>query len=556
MICERCGKTSFNNVLFCEHCGERRFKAKLRIVDRSGRDNTLCLFTQEYIVGREKSCDIHLDDDAVSRKHARLYYDRGSFYLQDLHSKNGLYVNGEKIEVCQLGNLDYVQIGGATLHFYYGEGDFPEDRLSLQTGEFIRETLLKISQEIKNKNMLDEVLTAIFDGLVAVTRAQEGTLFLLNESGELERKFDRNLQVFDEQSPTGTRISEIAKMIVENQNHYALLFSGKGRFFENLREACEFNCKILALALRSRRLGGFKLTEKNILGTAFLRLPQTANKLDEKKVSLLESLLSQAVVAIENSFLYNEALVKRRIDNELEVARQIQNRLLPRKIAAIPNAQIAAYSKAHGYVGGDYYDVLPIGEEACALAMADISGKGIGAALMMSSLQGSLRAQISYENRPEQIVEHINRIFRESSLDNLFATFFFGIYAYPQRTLCYVNAGHNPPLVLKQGGEAIHLKSSAAPLGILEKNHGEEQTVQLGQGDVVLFYTDGLTEAMNTEIKQLGLPAIKDFLKKVIAEQPGATAQSLLDQLLAMVAAHVGRQPQHDDLTILLLKLT
>ncbi|KAA3619906.1 MAG: FHA domain-containing protein [Calditrichaeota bacterium] len=555
MKCDHCNKDNFKNVLYCEHCNQRMFRAKVRLVDNSGSDNTLYVFTHDYYIGREPSSEIFLDDLAVSRKHARIYYQDDIYYIENLKSKNGVLVNGEQISHCRLKNYDIIQIGGATLHFYYSEGEFPEDQIISRTGEFLQETLLKISREIQSKNMLDEVLNTILDGLVAMTNANDAMLWLPDDAGDWQLHLSRNLRLFGEDSSLRSEAQNLVIKMAGNAKHYVFHKNEKQEFVENLEEIVGLPYRMLAMALRSRKLVDDETGPRKVLGVIVMRVFKRGRRLDKRKVNLLESLLSQTVVAIENTYLYSEALEKKKINSELLLAEKIQNRLLPRELIKTPKTDMAAFSRAQSYVGGDYYDVLRVSDDALAIAIADIAGKGIGAALVMSSLQGSLRAQISYEQNPEQIVANINQLIGECTAEGLFATFFFCIYNYEKLELKYVNAGHNPPLLLKKDGGFEFFKSSATALGILEENRGKEKTAQLQIGDVVIFYTDGVTEAMNQEMRQLGLEKIRIAAQEFIKSKPKATADEILKCILKRIEEHTEGQQQHDDLTILILKI-
>ncbi len=553
MICQRCKKKS-RNVLFCEFCGERRYKAKLRIVDRLGEDHALYLFPRDYLIGRDTSADILLNDSSVSRRHAKLHYDNGRFILKDLNSKNGVLVGLQKCQEHVLKNYDYFQIGPYVLHFYYPDANFPEERIHTHTGEFIQQTLLKISRDIQNKNMLDDVLNTIMDAVMSVTNAREGILILPETTDDLGLKITRNLKTMGtmEQIHPGAQaiLTQVQK---EGRN---LLIDDKGNkiYFDELEKLPGQFIRLIGLPLISRKVMVGRRTVSKVMGAMLLRLNEDSGPFPEKAGMLLESLRNQAIVAIENSYLYGEALAKRKIDNELEIARSIQSRLLPREITPLPMTDLAAISQPCHYVGGDYYDVIPIQQPRVALTIADISGKGIGAALMMSSLQGSLRAQINYECKPEQIVNHLNQLIRESSLESLYATFFFAVYNYENGTLSYVNAGHNPPMLFRRNGDVDLLKSSATALGILENNRGKEEDIQLAPGDILVCYTDGLTEAMDTKMQQFGIEPIKNIICEKMRQQPELSANALLHDIMTAVKQHTGSNPLHDDLTILILK--
>ena len=530
------------------------FQAKIRLVDRHGGDTTLYVFTHDYHIGRDPASEIFLDDPAVSRRHARIYHQDDVFFIENLKSKNGVLVNGQQINHYRLKNYDIIQIGGAKLHFYYSEGDFPEDNIMSRTGEFLQETLLKISREIQSKNMLDEVLNTILDGVVAMTNASDAMLWLPDDSGEWQLQLSRNLRLFGEDSSLRNEAQTLALKMAANGKHYVFHKNEKQEFIENLDDIIGHSYRMLAVSLRSRKLMDDETGPRKVLGVIVMRVLKRGRRLDKRKVNLLESLLSQAVVGIENTFLYSEALEKKKINSELVLAEKIQNRLLPRELVKMPGTDLAAFSRAQSYVGGDYYDVLKVDDDTLAIAIADIAGKGVGAALVMSSLQGSLRAQISYEKNPEQIVANINQLIGECTAEGLFATFFFCLYNHETRELKYVNAGHNPPLVLKKEGEFEFLKSSATALGILEENRGTERTVKLKPGEVVIFYTDGVTEAMDHDMQQLGIEKIRTAAHDFISRKQRVSADEILKCVLQRIEQHTEGQQQHDDLTVLILK--
>lgn len=350
------------------------------------------------------------------------------------------------------------------------------------------------------------------------------------------------------------QLKKLAQRIERDSTSYIMHPNGEQAFFKNIHKAENNIYRMLALPLLSRNQFNLRKTQRSVLGVVILRTSPAGRRLDLRNISLLESLAIQGVMALENSMLYSEALAKRKIDNELELAKEIQGQLLPRQLPEVPNTDMAAYSRARNYVGGDYYDVLKVRDEGIGIVISDVIGKGIGAALLMSSLQGSLRAQISYESRPENIVNNINTLFRESATEKIFATFFFCLYDHNSGDLTYQNAGHNHPIVLRKSGGEDLLKSSSPPLGVVEKCPGTERTIRLAPGEIVVFYTDGLVEAMNEKMKPLGFEPVRQYVRDFITSHKDASAQDILDAILKRVEKHVEKQPQHDDLTILILK--
>lgn len=557
MTCERCGKNSATNVLYCEHCGERRFKAKMRLVNARGNDNTLYIFGQDYLIGRDKSSDIYLDDEAVSRQHARISYDGSTFFIEDLASKNGVLVQDERLAAKRrLNNYDRIQIGAAVLHIYFSEADFPEEKLLTRTGEFVRNTLLKISREIQSKNMVEEVLNTILDGIMMMTQAKEASLWLQREPGEWEMRIGRQVKAVGQGDLKESQVRRLVEKIAEKRSSFIVYDNREQEFLESVHRASRLSYRLLAIPLLSRLRFPAGQENRSVLGVFVTKAPGLGRRLDDQKLGLLESLVSQATAALENSLLYTEALAKRKIDNELEIARKIQARLLPQEIPQVEGTDISCYSRARKYVGGDYYDVLTVRDDSLALVIGDISGKGVGPALLISCLQGSLRAQISYETQAGPIVRNVNHLIRESTDEKIFAALFFGLYEPRSGRLSYVNAGHTPPVIFRRNGTEEVLKATGMALGILEPYNGRELVATLGVGDVLVGYSDGVTEAMSEKMKPLGLAAVKTSIKDFLRRNPEATAQDILNRLLKRVEAHVEKQPQHDDLTVLVLRRT
>ncbi len=553
MTCERCGKQSAS-VLYCKNCGERRFKAKLRIVDQHGMDHGLYLFPQDYIIGRDPQCDILISDAAVSRRHARIAYEQGRFFIEDLGSKNGILINGQKQTHAWLDNFDFIQIGPATLHFYFPDSDFPEEKVHAQTGIFLQETLLKISREMQNKQVLDDILNTIADAVTSITGARELAIFLPHPKHGWVQKVSRKLRNPDPGEAEFEKTRQILEHVSQQRRHFLIDSRGKRYAFQALSKIIGQDFRSLALVLHSSKLKTTANQSGQPLGVVLIRMPAQNYPMDTRTAMLLESLLNQATVVLENKHLHREAMEKRRIDHELELARSIQSGLLPREIVRVPNTDIAAYSMPCHYVGGDYYDLLPLPDSRLAIAIADISGKGIGAALLMSSLQGSLRAQIQYEQRPASIVQHLNRFIGNSNPGHLFATLFYALYHYEEGQFVYANAGHNPPILLRSDGTDQLLKSSATALGVLEKMDPEERTIQLDRGDVLLMYTDGVSEAMNQDVRPLGIQPVVQAARNALRQNPDITAAELQQVILHCVQRHVGEQPVHDDLTIIVMK--
>ncbi len=291
------------------------------------------------------------------------------------------------------------------------------------------------------------------------------------------------------------------------------------------------------------------------LGPKLSEEPYTAND-----IRLLRSVALQAGLALENSRLTEavarEAAQKERINREIEIAREVQERLFPQDLPAIKGLEYSGACRPASGVGGDYYDFFELENGKLGLAIGDVSGKGIGASLMMASLQASLRGQtIHHDEDIAALMAHVNQLVYETSTTNRYATFFYAQYDPTTRKLGYVNAGHNAPYLLRTGDrniEIITLTEGGPVVGMLppmivEYEQGE---VILQPGDLIIGTTDGITEAMDAEENEWGDEAFLEELK-IIKDRP---PNDIIEQIMAAADRFANGAKQHDDMTIIVVR--
>lgn len=272
-------------------------------------------------------------------------------------------------------------------------------------------------------------------------------------------------------------------------------------------------------------------------------------------LQMLQTVARQTGLALEVSELAHslaaEAAQRERVNREMEIAREVQERLFPQQMPALPGASIAGACRAALGVGGDYYDVIDFSDGRIGLAVGDVSGKGISAALLMASLRASLRGVTLDSPRDfARLMHKVNRLVYEASASNRYATFFFAAFDPLTRKLDCVNAGHNPPVLLRNG-QVIRLETGGPVVGLLPFAPYVEQTLTLEPGDLLVLYTDGISEAMTTADDEWGeerMIAAASAVRKLPAEE-------ILRTLFAAADAFTAGAPQHDDMTLLILKL-
>ncbi len=297
-----------------------------------------------------------------------------------------------------------------------------------------------------------------------------------------------------------------------------------------------------------------------LMGVMALGPKQSEAAYSKSDLHLLQVLATQTGMALEVSelahSLANEAAQRERVNREIEIAHEVQQRLFPQEMPMLTGASVAGACRPAQGVGGDYYDVFPLQDGRLGLAIGDVSGKGISAALLMASLRASLRG-VTLDNPRDfaKLMDKVNRLVYEASADNRYATFFFGALNPVTRMLECVNAGHNAPLVLRQkpGGESeiLRLEADGPVVGLLPFAPYSEQTLQLEPGDLLVTYTDGISEAMTHDDEEWG----EERMMIAAAEAKDGSAEEVLKAIFAEADKFTAGAPQHDDMTVLILKL-
>jgi len=250
-----------------------------------------------------------------------------------------------------------------------------------------------------------------------------------------------------------------------------------------------------------------------------------------------------------------EAIERERLERELETARQIQEKLLPHEMPQLPGFEIAGISLPSQQVGGDYFDFLDMGTGQLGIAIADVSGKGIPAALLMANLQASLHAQVIKKGSVADVASRMNSLLVKSTDTHMFATFFYGILDQVKSTFISTNAGHNPPLLFRVDGKIKRLEAGGLVLGFLPDQKYTQQTVKIKQGEVVVLFTDGITEAAGPSSEKISENLFgEERLIEVIRASLAKSAVEIQAAILQAISNHTGNVPQYDDITLVVIK--
>lgn len=269
-----------------------------------------------------------------------------------------------------------------------------------------------------------------------------------------------------------------------------------------------------------------------------------------RRLNILNGIAQQAATAVVNNQLYQESAERSRLEQELNVAREIQSSLIPAGNPHIPNCSIASYWEAARQVSGDFYDFLQLNDHQWGIVVADVADKGVPAAIFMALSRTILRAVAFNRTDPADTLMRVNQIIDKDTQSDLFVTLFYAVWDCETNRLTYANGGHNPPILIKANGTHHLLRGRGIALGVLPDVEIDSNSVPIGQGDMIVFYTDGVTEAMNEDFDEFGLSRLVLTAKQARHRDAYHVRQSIQ----TAIGEHVGTTPQSDDITLVIMK--
>jgi phosphoserine phosphatase RsbU/P len=402
-----------------------------------------------------------------------------------------------------------------------------------------KEVLLNVTTSLSATLDLDEVIDAILISLRQVVNYDAAAIYLVNRT-------TRALELVNEVGyPTG---SEEAFGLMVGQGIVGWVAkTGEPTIVPDVSRDPRYVAarpqtrSELAAPLRvgGRTIGVFNLEN------------DVADAYHEGHLELVTALAAQAAVAVERARLTRELLDRRRLEKELAIAREIQASFLPEVSPVVPGFDLAGTTIPHDEVGGDYYDFIPISESRLGIAIADVSGKGIPAALIMAGFRMSLLAEIRNDFAIRAVMRKVNSLLHESTDRDKFVTAFYGVLDHKNRVLIFSNAGHNPPVLFRSQGRIEYLEEGGVALGVLAEAAYDERPVALNPGDVLLFFTDGVSEAESPTGEHFG----QQRIEQTVAALTARSSTEIMAGVIAAVKEWTGERGQSDDLTLVVLKV-
>jgi sigma-B regulation protein RsbU (phosphoserine phosphatase) len=399
------------------------------------------------------------------------------------------------------------------------------------------QTMAAIAREIVQPKPLESVLDTILRACVEKIGAERAAIMLLDNGKLVPRAYLARAKSGDK---FAISTSIATRAMAENQAVLIKDVAGDERL--------KISESIARLRIRSAICTPLWNGEKT-LGVLYVDTTDPKRQFGEIDLHFFSSLSGMIAEKIENTLLAEIAREKQRLDTEIEIAKDIQSNLFPKDIPKIPNHDLACYNRASREVGGDYFDVIAL-DGSYGITIADVSGKGIGAAMLMSNLQAVLRSRAPDTEAPGQLLEQMNEdLFSRVGIGR-FVTLFFLRLEPGTGKMAYANAGHNPPFLVRAGGEITNLEVSGVPLGIMPNaNYGVfEQS--LAPGDMVVLYSDGITEADSAGSGMFG----EDRLAEILTQNRTSRSSEIVDAILLAVDTFREETPISDDMTIVVLK--
>ncbi len=508
------------------------------------------------LIGRANDSDIALDGSNVSRRHAQVLREGPHFFVKDLGSRNGTYLNDQRVTgKALLASNDILRIGGHSLRV---ESTVPEGDLTIQRQTLALPTnpdlfqenasqklkaVLQFAHQLSNSLSPDLLFGRVLDQLLILFPQADRALILADASPA------PILRAFKTRKPDGSAEPLFSRSIARQvfQKRIAVLAEDTRTFEANLSIQSSGIRSLICVPLQ---------THSAILGAIQVDRRQLGSPFTAEDLHMLTAVAMQVANVLENALLHHELLENERMQRELMMAREIQQAFLPRDLPVAQSSEIDVYGelKPALEVAGDFYDCVALEERRLAIAVADVSGKGVGAALFMAMVRALWRQFLQHSRSPAEIVMRLNDALANDNPKFLFVTFLAGIYDPSNGECALVRAGHPAPLLRRRGGKVEQISADPGVLlGIESTCRGLEETrLKLHPGDALLFYTDGVIEAVGPDSAEMfGETRLSQEFGSAPETDPLPEYARRIRQAIQRFSAGTGPQ---DDLTLLFLR--
>jgi len=547
-------------------------EAVLEVVSPDGARRYARITQTPFMIGRgaETGNHLQLSDRRISRNCAAVVIEANRFYVEDRGQRRGLFVNGEKIDSRELQDGDSITFGledSYEIFFRSGKSSDTDSLPQLLTrmehitsseptsgGLAKLKRLLEATSLLHSQLPLDVVLGHMLDHAVSVTDADRGLLLEADASGTLKVKLARRsggLRLPPESlTPSQTAIQLALKqqspVITEDLAQADVdLQAAQSVVAQRLRAVVVI--PLFGMTRANTQESMINIKRGDFLGVLYLdsRRPAAFSKLDRQ---ILDALAGDAASILDNARLVEKERERQRMEQEINIARDIQQALLPRDFREYPHLAVTGFNLPCLSVGGDYFDVFPLSDGRTAFLIADVSGKGLGAAILTTMLQGALSG-MTLGIDPARVFNHVNRFLCDHSEVGRYATMFFGILDRKGH-LEFINAGHPSPFLIRRGVAEEAFTEGSYPVGLVPEAQYTSVYLKLEPGDTLVLFSDGVTEAMDPDEQMFGTAR----LKQLLTGQLECPLEQLQKCVLEGVENFARGAHQADDLTLLIVR--
>ncbi|MBV9242674.1 MAG: SpoIIE family protein phosphatase [Acidobacteria bacterium] len=549
--------------------------AQLVVQHPTGPDDTYPISRLRTTIGRSARSDICIPDAFASRLHAEIRQEGDAFFLSDLGSANGTKLNGSVVQnTLPLYPGAEIQIGETRIRFDHEQEvprpisatliadntNFldPTNTISLSarrnpTTEILdsqlqsRTDLLglisKVGVALLASSTLDETLNQVASLVFEAVPAERVIIMLRDEKNPDDMQVKVARMRGREAPLDEVRLSSaIMREVIEN---------GKSVLTSDAQQDPRFASQTVVLqGIRSVLAVPLAVDERHVFGLVYADSPTHEVTFSTEHLDILTTLASVASIRVENASLLDARIERERMERELELATEIQQRFQPSAPPTVPGYEFQGISFSCYEIGGDYYDFIERETGKMVVALGDVSGKGTAAALLMSSVHASIHAQVAADRSLEETVKSTNEYLVDNTPANRFVTMFIAELDPSTGELKYINAGHNPPVVARANGAIEQLDSGGLPLGLMGFAEYEAATITLAPGDTIVVYSDGVSEANNLDADEFGM----DRLKEVIRANISRPASGIRDKIESALSDFTGTAPTNDDITLVIVK--
>ncbi len=537
------------------------------LVEPAGVRREISIETSPFRIGRQTGNELVVRDSRVSRQQAQIIIQDGIVIVEDLGSRHGTFVNGERVTRHQLSPQDAIEFGVPDSHrlIYAGEETRVEElleRMELPAPPHSgsRElyhlgVLLEVARTMGTGLSLEDVLTSVVDAAIQVTRTERGVLLLTDAKGELITSVARDAQRATLKPESLQISSSVLKRVAQSRRELIVSDTGDDTAMQQQASVARLELHTI-IAIPLDRLPTIEASDATVttrqaelLGILYLDSHSSSSAFSQLDREVLRTLAAEAARVVENAKLVAAARAKMRLDHELEIASQIQRELLPKTFPDLPSIAVHGSTLACQAVGGDCYDVISLQGGRYGFFVGDVAGKGITAALLATLLQGVFYTTAALDIPLGEVVSRVNDFLVERSSEDRYATAFYGVLN-PEGALEYVNAGHVPPLIRRRGGALEPLGSGNFPVGMFPQARYDSAQVKLEPGDWMVIYSDGVTEAYNLGSELFG----EERLCRLLEGVAGETVTKIAAEIQSAVKSFTEGAPQSDDITLVVVQ--